>query len=182
MSRAFRHYADGEYVYFITWTVVDWFAVFTSHRHFAVITDSLVHARARKGLRIHAYVIMPNHVHLIVSSEPTAALPGIIRDVKRHTSRALTRMLEEERAHLPLQRFREAGYNAGRGNEYALWREGYHPVAIHTQRFFRQKLDYLHDNPVRKGYVRRAEDWQYSSAADYIAGEPGVLALDMMAV
>ncbi|HVZ39750.1 MAG TPA: transposase [Candidatus Kapabacteria bacterium] len=182
MSRAYRHYAEGEYVYFVTWTVVDWLAVFTTHERFTVLIEALAHGRAEKGLLVHAYVAMPNHAHLIISSEPTAALPGIVRDLKRHTSRVLTHMLEESRAGTHLQHFMEAARRSGRGNEYALWLEGYHPVAIYTQRFFRQKLDYLHDNPVRKGYVRRAEDWQYSSAGDYITGERGPLELDLLAL
>ena len=182
MSRAYRHYAEGEYVYFVTWTVTDWLAVFTTHEQFMVLIDALAYSRTRKGLLVHAYVVMPNHAHLIISSEPSAALPGIVRDLKRFTSRALTRLFEERGAGVHLQHFREAARRSGRGNDYALWREGWHPVAIYTHRFFRQKLDYLHENPVRKGYVRRAEHWQYSSAGDYITGEQGPLELDLLAL
>lgn len=178
MSRHYRHYADGHYLYFITSTIAGWLPLFLSHRYFTILTDAFACCRENKGLLRHAYVLMPAHFHIIASSQPMAALPGLIRDFKRYTSREITCCLEEDGSHLLLQPFIQAAAKAGRNNDYAVWQPGYHPVAVFTERFFRQKLDYLHDNPVRKGYVHSPENWLYSSAGDYLAGTAGVVAID----
>ncbi len=180
MSRKYRHYADGEYLYFITSTIVEWIPLFLSHRYFTVLTDAFTYCRSNKGLLLHAYVLMPNHVHIIASSEPRSALPNIIRDLKRYTSREVTRLLEEDGSRFMLGLLEQAATYDGRNNHYQVWQEGYHPEAIFTQRFFRQKLAYLHNNPVRKGYVAVAEHWLYSSASHYQGGSVGMVEIDML--
>jgi REP element-mobilizing transposase RayT len=85
----------------------------------------------------------------------------------------------EQRVSL-LSIFREAAIGDGRGNDFKVWQTGFHPIAIVNERFFRQKLDYLHDNPVRKGYVERAEHWQYSSARNYILDDHSVIPVECL--
>jgi len=182
MPHGYRYYGDNRAITFITSTVVDWIPLFISHRYCQIIMESLGYCRRHKGLRIHAYVVMPTHIHLIVSTDPPSTLPDVVRDLKRYTSRALTACLEEDRARALLRLLNEWSYR-GKGNtEYKVWQDGYHPKAIFTQWFLRQKLDYLHDNPVRKGLVRRAEDWVYSSAAAYLKGERGMIEIDRLSV
>lgn len=177
MPRNYRHYPDGEYLYFITSTITHWIPLFLSHRYFTLLTDALSYCRTNKGLLLHAYVLMPNHFHIIASSQPRRGLPGIMRDLKRYTSREVTRCLEEDGSRFQLRLLEQS---AIRSNDYCVWQEGYHPEAIFTERFFRQKLDYLHDNPVRKGYVRSAAEWVYSSAYDYVIGRRGVMEIDRL--
>jgi putative transposase len=182
MSHHYRHYPDGQYVYFITSTVVHWIPIFLSYRYFTILTDAFIHCRRTKGLLVHAYVLMPNHFHAIVSSEPKAALPGIIRDFKRHTAWEVVRRLEEDSSWYILQQLKQAAVDTGRGSDVQIWQEGYHSEAIFSQKFFRQKLDYLHDNPVRKGYVAAAEHWLYSSAGQYVNGDVGMMEIDVLAL
>jgi REP element-mobilizing transposase RayT len=170
MSRAYRHYPDGQYLYFLTSTVVSRLPLFLTQDYFSILADSFRYCCANKGLVIHAYVIMPNHFHMIASSQPRSALPGIIRDLKRYTSRELSSFIEEEEPNYRQHALQNAAMQTDRGNNYMVWQEGYHPVAIYSQSFFRQKLDYLHDNPVRKGFVRKPEDWRFSSAGEYLSG------------
>src|SRR4051794_28041853 len=132
MSRKYRHYADGQYLYFITSTVVEWIPLFLSHRYFSILADAFTYCRKHKGLLIHAYVLMPNHFHVIASSEPAAVLPVIMRDLKRYTSREVTRCLEEDGARFQLDLLTQSASTAGRRNDYQVWQEGYHPEAIFT--------------------------------------------------
>jgi len=182
MTRAYHHYADGQYIYFITSTVVNWIPIFLSHRYFDILIDALAYCRNEKGLLVHAYVLMPNHFHAIVSSEPHSALPSIIRDLKRHTAWEIARCLAEEGSWYILRQLEWAAGKAGRGNDVQVWQEGYHPEAIYSQKFFRQKLDYLHDNPVRKEYVGTAEHWLYSSAGQYLSESVGMMQIDKLAL
>jgi hypothetical protein len=80
--------------YFCTDTIVGWQYVFTSHEFFEVIIQSFKHCQREKGLNVHAYVIMPNHVHSILSATK-GNLAEILRDFKRFTSRAITDLLAE---------------------------------------------------------------------------------------
>jgi REP element-mobilizing transposase RayT len=69
--------------YFLTWTIVDWIDIFTRQRYREIIIESLKYCVARKGLVLHAYVIMSNHMHLIVNASQGFALSDIIRDCKK---------------------------------------------------------------------------------------------------
>ena len=63
--------------------------------------------------------------------------------------------------------------------EYQLWQEGFHPQIIQTEEMLLQKLEYIHNNPVRRGYVDDPAHWRYSSYRNYIGGE-GLLTVDLI--
>ncbi len=121
---------------------------------------------------------MPNHVHYIVSNEVAERLSGIMRDFNRYTSQRITALLEETKRLDVLAVFRAAAAEEGRGNKYKVWQEGFHPIAIDSEEFFHQKLNYLHDNPVRKGFVERPEHWMYSSARNYLLGDHSIISVE----
>ena len=156
---------DQTSLYFITSTITDWYPVFSDIAYFEIITESLRYCRNNKGLRIHAYVVMLNHMHLIVSvAEGSRSLSEVMRDMKRHTSVEISDRLKKDGKESALQVFSNA---AKHPNTYRIWQEGFHPKGIESETFCRQKLDYIHANPVRKGYVLRPEYWYYSSAGNY---------------
>jgi hypothetical protein len=59
---------------------------------------------------------------------------------------------------------------AGKDRKHRFWQGGTHPEAIYTQHFWREKIDYIHANPIRKGLVAEAHHWRYSSAAYWLEG------------
>lgn len=67
-------------------------------------------------------------------------------------------------------------------SHYQLWQEGYHPLEITTHEMFIQKMEYIHNNPVKRGFVTRPEHWVYSSAADILTGAKGIIELDPLPV
>jgi REP element-mobilizing transposase RayT len=155
--------ADEPVAYFCTVTVLEWLPIFIDRRYCDPIFDSLRHCRAHKGLQVNAYVLMPNHLHMIAGT--AGELHPIIRDFKRFTSRTIHERLEADGRTTLLQWLSQATEPARRGRgELGLWRPGFHPQGIHTQHVFRQKLRYMHDNPVRKGLVTSPTDWRCSSA------------------
>src|SRR3989304_8708999 len=114
---------------------------------------------------------MPTHLHAIVSTEGDHSLSDVMRDFKRHTGKKLVEVLKTSGWELPLRAFRKAAQIAGKGNDYKVWDRDFHPQAIVEEEMFRQKVEYIHANPVRKGLVRAPEDWVYSSAGFYLLGE-----------
>ncbi len=118
---------------------------------------------------------MPNHFHSIISMDNPKRIPHVIRDFKRHTSQKISEYLLEfnEKFYVNwIQPF----YGKKINN---VWQEGYHPVLIKSEKWFYQKLNYIHDNPVRKGYVEKPDYWKYSSARNYILDDDSIIRLDI---
>ena len=168
----------GVNLYFVTTTIVERQNVFVSIPFLDNIIESLKYCCTNKGLHLHGYVIMPNHTHYIVSSEPPIRLSDIIRDFNRFTSHNIIALLEEMNRIDVLEVFHKVAIDEGRGNRYKVWQEGFHPIAIYTRAFFQQKLDYLHENPMRKGFVDRPEQWRWSSARNYILDDHSLIYVD----
>jgi REP element-mobilizing transposase RayT len=162
---------DDASVYFVTFSVVSWLPVFVSERACRLLTDSLAFCHAQKGLRINAYVIMPTHLHAIVfdHEHDAARLTQSLNAFRRYTGRILADDAVKNQPHVFSEVFRQA---AGPDRQRRFWQPTRHPIAVRTQSFWKQKLDYIHANPVRKGLVQYPEDWRFSSARYYATGDP----------
>jgi putative transposase len=171
---------DKEHDYFFcTDTIVGWQYVFTSSEFFECIISSFKYCQEMKGLHVHAYVIMPNHVHSILSAA-NHNLSDSLRDYRRFTSRSISRLFEQGKNKHLLSYFAKAAYIDSEGNCCKVWREGSHPEAIESSAFYEQKLNYIHENPVRKGYVLRPEDWLFSSARNYYLNDHPIIKIDIL--
>lgn len=161
----------------MTFTIVGWADVFTRQVYRDCILDSFRYCIQHKGLNVHAFVIMSNHLHAILSAKEGEDLANIIRDLKKFTSKAIVKAIQsgpESRRAWLLTIFRNEAQRTQRGQDYIVWQEGYHAKQIITNAFLDQKLEYIHNNPVKAGLVSKAEDYVYSSARQY-AGEIGLL-------
>ena len=180
MSDRYKVY-DSWMPHFITSTVVGWADALSRPDYKDIIVDSLKHCQEHKGLILHAWVIMSNHIHLIVSADNDVVLSDIIRDFKRFTSKNLVAAIsdnpQESRREWLLNMFK---YAAGSDNDkYQFWKQDYHPITLDKELIGKQKLDYLHENPVRAGIVWEPQHYKYSSASDYYEQKPGLLPLVM---
>lgn len=169
--------------YFITFTVVRWIDVFTRPRYKNIVVDSLNHCTKNKGLIIHGWVLMSNHIHLLVdtSGEP---LEDIVRDFKRHTSKAIVKSISEnsnESRDWMMYFFRRAGERNSMNKEFQFWQNGYHPIHCWKHEMIKQKLNYIHQNPVRAEFVNDIHDWKYSSASNYVLGH-GLVEVELLDV
>lgn len=155
---------DQQGTYFITCTVHQWVDVFTRSCYSDIIVESLQYCRQNKGLEIMCWVIMSNHMHLIVSCKEPNRLSDIIRDFKKYTAAQVVRAIEENtwesRRSWLLWIFKS-------NDAITFWQPDNHAKEITTKVFFLEKLHYIHENPVRAGLVAKAEHWEYSSAGDF---------------
>ena len=126
-------------LYFVTSTVVDWIDVFTRPIYKHIILDSLKYCQINKGLNIYAWVLMPNHLHMIVSANDEDSVSDIMRDFKKFTSKKILEAIEnnvqESRREWLLDRFRFAGMNNNRITNYHFWQDGNHIEDIYTMEF-----------------------------------------------
>src|SRR5262249_8983857 len=145
-----------------------WLPVFVSETSCKIVTDSLTYCHNQKHLRINAFVIMPTHMHLIVLDADLSPerLVRTLSDFRKYTGRQLCDHCIQHGPKCFLQTLRD---QAIADRERRFWQPSRHPEAILGERFWCQKLDYLHDNPRRKGLVRSPEDWRFSSAAFYMS-------------
>lgn len=165
-------------LYFITSTIVEWIPVFTKKGYFDIIVQSLSYCRQNKGLRLFAYVIMDNHIHAIVSSDK---LSSIMKDFKSHTAKEIVRAASADSRKWLLNQFEFYKKEYKRDSEFQIWQEGFHPQLIAKEEVFRQKIEYIHNNPVRSGLVEMAEHWLYSSARNYLYGR-GCIEIDQIEI
>ena len=167
---------NQEGIYFLSITTVDWVDVFTRVVYKEVIIDSLDYCIKNKGLVVHAYVIMTNHLHLIISrTDEGMDLSGIIRDFKKYTAFRLLKMIKnnakESRREWLLEIFAKHGKANGRNRRYQFWQQHNHPIVLYSRPVIRQKVNYIHQNPVKAGFVYDASEYVYSSAAVYLNEE-----------
>jgi REP element-mobilizing transposase RayT len=161
---------DQEKPYFLTMTVVGWIDIFTRKNHKMVLVDSLGYCQKEKGLVIFGFCLMPSHLHLIARSDGPNGLSDILRDFKKFTSKALIQQIQNEdesRRDWMLEYFRKAGENIKGIKNFKLWQDGNHAEVITSNSFFNEKLDYIHNNPVKELIVERPEDYYFSSARNY---------------
>lgn len=172
---------DQEKAHFITATVVDWIDIFTRKVYRDSIMECLDFCIKNKGMIVYGYVIMSNHIHLIIQSSE-GKLSDLLRDFKKFTAKTILERIKtepESRREWMLERFEKATESHSRNKNYQFWQYGNHAEEIYTQEFMWSKLDYIHLNPVRAGIVEKASEYIYSSASNYINGK-GILEVTLV--
>jgi len=170
MGRDRYRILDPSAPHFLTCTVLEWLPLFAQPANARILLDSLQFLQDQQRLTLYGYVILENHCHLLARS---AALPKTMASFKSFTAaRIIDRLTELDSPVLRLLAMHKARHKADR--EHQLWQEGSHPEQIEGEAMMRQKLGYIHNNPVARGYVDDPLHWRYSSARNY-EGQEGLI-------
>jgi REP element-mobilizing transposase RayT len=159
-----------EEAYFITITTVGWVDIFTRLNQNYVIINALEYCQKNKNLEIYAYCIMSSHVHLLCKAVNGTILSDVMRDFKKYTSKKIIQTIIEEpesRREWLLEHLRKACEHLKREQEYKVWQNGYHAEIVESNWFIKQKINYIHNNPVVSKIVTLPEDYYFSSARNY---------------
>ena len=182
MSTNYR-FGESDIPHFITMTVVEWVDLFNRQRYKDILIENLKFCIKNKGLIVHAYVIMSNHVHLIASTANGESLSSVIRDFKRYSAKIIYETLKEDkqesRKNWLLWIIESQGEMSSSNKHMKIWRHENHPVTLDTNNMLDQRLNYTHNNPVKAGICFTPEDYVYSSAGAY-AGEASVLDVSLL--
>ena len=174
---------DHQAIHFITFATVQWIDLLTRSVYKDVIIDSLDFCIKNKGLKLYAYVIMTNHIHLIAAAEENYNLSDIIGDFKKFTSKSLMKTIQENhqesRKNWMIWLFKSAGRKNSNNKNFQIWQQDNRPIQLSTTEMIEQRLLYLHDNPVKERIVDAAEHYIYSSAIDYADGN-GLLKVELI--
>lgn len=155
--------------------VIYWLDVFTRKEYCDIFLDSIKYCQKNKGLEVYAYCIMSSHVHLIIGRQGSYKMEDIIRDIKKYTSTKIVEAMrenpEESRKQLLVWLFERAGKQNSNNRNHQFCQQHSHPVELFTNKMIDQRLEYIHQNPVKAGIVLSPEHYLNSSAVNY-AGLP----------
>lgn len=159
--------------YYVTMNVVDWIDIFVRPVFKQIIVESLNHFIEKKGLTVHAWCLMTNHLHLMAQAKQGGSFSLLADEFKKFTTKIILEDIDaepEKRRDWIMQKFKEASRSMKLLNRFQVWQAPTSPVYINLQdeEMFNEQVEHIHNNPVRDKIVLHAEDYLYSSARDYI--------------
>src|SRR3972149_4217372 len=152
----FRRFTEGEYCYFVTAGTRDRRPLFRDSRLCQILIKNLQFYRSQMKFHLHGYVIMPDHVHILLTPRPPATISDIMRNLKSYSSKEIRGVL---------------------GIRGPIWQRRFYDRVIRGEEQLRAALDYAHLNPVRARLVQSPTDYEFSSYRFWEEGD-GVLRLD----
>ncbi len=164
-------------LFFVTSTIVGFVEVFKSDSLYDIMVENLKFYQDKGDFTVLAYVIMPNHFHLILKVNGDKSVSECMGNLKRITSRQMTAHLRQVADQglldeLKTQAKKEPAVDS------KVWKPRFDCFMITNEDTLRQKIGYIHDNPVRKGLAGDVTKWKYSSASDYYGENRGTLKVD----
>ena len=164
-------------LWYVTTTVVDFAPVFTKEKYIYILINNLNYYRSQHNFRLIGYVIMPEHIHLILWLLGKSSISDVMRDFKKYSSVQIKEELyaEEDQRLIPIFRRSAIGYKS---QNFKLWMDRFDRVCVYTPKVLKQKVDYIHFNPVRRNLVEDILDWKFSSARNYYLNDHSVIKVD----
>jgi putative transposase len=171
MPKGLRRYYGRGHLHFITFSCYGRRPLLRAIRAKNLFLKELARVRREYAFALVGYVVMPEHVHLLVSEAKKGTPSTVLQMLKQRVSR---KMRQKKRAYgiaqallpFPEQRLPQ------------FWQARFYDLNVYTERKKREKLDYLHGNPVTRKLVRRPQDWPWSSYLFYEKGEAGLITID----
>jgi len=176
MGRSRNKVYEPTHPHFLTCTVLHWLPIFTNQDSVQIIIDSLTHLQKNDNLTIFSYVILENHLHLVAQSDD---IRKTMQKFKSYSAYELLKLLQKQNATTLLTQFAFHKKAHKTESTYQIWEEGFHPKLIQSEEMMFEKINYIHHNPVKRGYIDEAEHWRYSSARDY-KGIDGLLEVERL--
>ena len=170
------------HLYFVTTTAVGRQSLFKRPVIKRLIVDTIDCMRLRGRFRMYAFVVMPNHIHLIIHCQEEDPLADCIPDLKKQIADRVVRQYRAEGAKGVLHALETADTRRSK-HGHKVWEDGYDARDVFSPEFMEQKMTYLHHNPCQPHWdlAERPEDYVWSSARFYLLGEPAIIPVDNIA-
>jgi len=155
---------------FITNTVLNWNRIFHQRRYAEIVMASLRYCIEHQWFELFAYVLMPNHIHLILKVNENHSIEQILRDFNKYTAQQILLTMQETEPQI-LSKF----WVGTKKQKYKIWLRDVDIKNVLSPKFLIQKAEYIHQNPLRGEWadylrIERPEDYEYSSAGFYLQG------------
>jgi putative transposase len=155
MPWGLKHFQQSGQLHFLTFSCYRRCQNFCTPKNRACFESALERVRQSYGLCVYGYVVMPEHVHLLVNEPERGHLAQMLQSLKQSVARTLALRAAD-----------------------SFWQARYYDFNVWSERKFVEKLRYIHRNPVTRGLVERPEDWQWSSFRHYLTGAAGVVEIE----
>jgi len=168
-------------IYFITFTILGWKKIFTSDKYCNLVYKWFDYMKKKYENKIYGYIIMPNHLHNIIKiSDKSPKLPVLIQNAKRFLAYQIVEFLKKDNQTELLNYFKDNARTKF-GAKHKVFENGYDSKIIQNQKFFLEKLKYIHNNPCIEKWqlANTPENYKYSSANNYILGK-GIYDVDLI--
>lgn len=172
----FDSHQDTSHLYFITAALCGWKQLFTERVYANIVLNSLAWLRHEDRMVLYAFVIMPSHLHAIVKPKDRT-IGELLQNFESFTAHAILKKLRQENKVNLIQFFHEQRRDAR--HQHSIWQD-IQAKNVYSQDFLRQKLEYIHNNPVDKDWqlVQDRADYRFSSACFYDCGTDPVIEID----
>jgi len=174
--KTIRHFNEPGHIHFLTFSCYQQLPFFKSDRTRGWLVQAIVKAREKQRFDLIAYVIMPEHAHLLIQPLlPNYDMAAILKAIKQPVSRRAKRFLEEENSGW----LRKLTVKSGSREIFRFWQAGPgYDRNIRDEQELLEKIQYIHNNPVKNGLAARGEDWLWSSAGWYLDRRDGKITID----
>ncbi len=153
----FRRYPNEGFPYLVTTNVKDRQPLFAEHCCCQIVISGIRFLRTHLGHRVHAYILMPDHVHMVVTPRESGNVSQIMHSLKLYTAHEIGALL---------------------GSKGGVWQARFYERALRTPKDVEEAIAYVHDNPIRAGLAEKPEDYDWSSYRACILGEPALIDVD----
>jgi len=169
-----RYYGRGD-LHFVTFSCYRRLPLLGSQRARSLFVRELARVRLEYGFRLAGYVVMPNHVHLLMSEPPKGTVSTALQMLKQRVSRKMRKRKKRGREGQLALAFGTEGEAAR-----SFWQARFYDFNVYSRGKLKEKLNYMHANPVIRKLVRDAKDWPWSSWSQYMKGENGLIEIDVV--
>ena len=177
-----RIYSPGE-LQFITTSTYRRAPLFRSQRSWRDFVQPLKEVRQKFNCLLVGWVLMPEHFHLLLKPQPADSTPLIIKELKEETAKRILKTLGEN-LHYPWCRKMLARLRLPPSvhdeSHFRLWQRRFHPFNVYSEAKRREKLNYMHNNPVKRRLVSSPGDWPWSSWRFYFLQDASLLPMDRL--
>ena len=167
-----RHYGRDD-LHFLTFSCYRRLPLLGTTRARNIFVRALSKIRRRYGFRLVGYVVMPNHVHLLISESEKASPSMVLKALKQVVSRDLRKKRRRTPERQLSLAFSKWGEELPR-----FWQPRFYDFNVYTAKKKKEKLEYMHANPVNRGLVKNPAAWIWSSYLFYLNGEVGLVEID----
>ncbi|MEA2097779.1 MAG: transposase [Patescibacteria group bacterium] len=120
---------------------------------------------------------MMNHIHCMVLAKEDYSLEDIVASFKKFTTSQTKKLLEKDNRKY-ISALIKSSFAKKKNTFFQIWQRENYSEVIESDKFFLQKMSYIHNNPVKRCYVSKPEDWIYSSARNYLLNDDSVIVVD----
>jgi putative transposase len=169
--RGRSQFGDQGLVFFVTTTIVHHEPIFGfGHQYYLILIESLKFVLSKYQATLFAYVLMPSHIHLVSAMPEKKNISDLMRDFKKYTSTKIRQQLEKDGKSDTIGHLRMNAEDK-KNQVFKLWTDRFDDLVIENEKTLQIKIEYIHNNPVKAGFVDQPEQWEFSSARNYILGD-----------